>query len=479
MTYFVNKYDGVQIAAVADGAMDTTSTSIKLVGRDFVNYGEVIVENLVHMLEHFASPTPPTGVPLCGQLWYRTTDFKLHVYTGSQWVLASSITIGNTNGNPNANPDGPNSLPPSGNSEGELYWDEDTQQLWAWTFVGSTPKWLLVGPAAPANTDTSLNYQNIDGKSVLVIKVAGENIAIWSSVQFTPTLSTWAAQFPTIYSGLTFRKDVFNTIVSGTHTPTVTNTYDLGTSTFRWNNVVCRNLVADSMSQTGGTPIAFSKFWRSNQTNTPETTNTYDLGSPTAKLRTVYAQNIIADSLGSTPSANFMRTDSNNLPTVTNTFNLGSTSSVYANIYATNVYGTNLIGTATSARYADVAERYRADEVMEPGDVVKIGGVYEITKTTEMGDIDVVGVISTNPALRMNEDAGTDETHPFVALIGRVPCKVIGPVKKGQRLISSSVPGVACAANTTWTNQTPSWIGRALVDKETDDIGLVEIIVGR
>ena len=96
---------------------------------------------------------------------------------------------------------------------------------------------------------------------------------------------------------------------------------------------------------------------------------------------------------------------------------------------------------ATAARYADLAEIYASDETYEPGTVVKLGGSAEITQTTSIEDTNVFGVISTDPAFLMNSEA---EGLP-VALTGRVPVKVFGKVLKGERLISSHLPGVAMA----------------------------------
>ena len=90
---------------------------------------------------------------------------------------------------------------------------------------------------------------------------------------------------------------------------------------------------------------------------------------------------------------------------------------------------------------------------------------------------DVFGVVSAKPGFEMNASAGTDATHPFVALAGRVPCKVIGKVVKGDRLISSNTPGTAIAN----TGDSPDYrpiIGRALESKDTEDAGTIEVVVG-
>ena len=89
---------------------------------------------------------------------------------------------------------------------------------------------------------------------------------------------------------------------------------------------------------------------------------------------------------------------------------------------------------AREAKYADVAERYHADAVYDPGTVVSFGGEKEITKTTTDSDKRVAGVISTDPYAVMNsphrQPELLNEYHPPIALIGRVPTKVVGTITK-------------------------------------------------
>ena len=134
-------------------------------------------------------------------------------------------------------------------------------------------------------------------------------------------------------------------------------------------------------------------------------------------------------------------------------------------------------GTATAADYADLAERYEADAEYEAGTVVRLGGTHEITQTLQESDRDVFGVVSAKPGFEMNAGAGTDATHPFVALAGRVPCKVIGKIAKGDRLISSNTPGTAIANSGDSPDYRPI-IGRALESKDTEDAGTIEVVVG-
>jgi len=134
----------------------------------------------------------------------------------------------------------------------------------------------------------------------------------------------------------------------------------------------------------------------------------------------------------------------------------------------------NLEGTATAAQYSDVAERFAANEVMAPGTVVALGGAEEICKVNEEGSDEVFGVISSldQAAFKMNGGAGNDETHPYVAMTGRVDVKVIGMVNKGDRLISASVPGFAKAATKAECTAF-NVIGRALTNKTTAGQGSV------
>jgi hypothetical protein len=134
--------------------------------------------------------------------------------------------------------------------------------------------------------------------------------------------------------------------------------------------------------------------------------------------------------------------------------NVGSAVNTFNTIFAAT-----FSGTATTAKYADLAERYEADEELLPGTVVCFGGSKEITACDHPNDHAVAGVISTDPAYMMNSDAGTDATHPYVALTGRVPVKVTGEVNKGDLLVASNVKGHAMVNNNA---KAGTIIGKAL-----------------
>jgi hypothetical protein len=132
---------------------------------------------------------------------------------------------------------------------------------------------------------------------------------------------------------------------------------------------------------------------------------------------------------------------------------------------------------ATSAQYADVAERFEADAPMTAGAVVMVGGDAEITETTSDLSDQVFGVISDQPAYAMNAGAGNSESHPYVAMTGRTPVRVTGAVTKGQRLVSSSIKGCARAAATGETISPFNVIGRALESSTDAGIKLVNCAV--
>jgi hypothetical protein len=126
------------------------------------------------------------------------------------------------------------------------------------------------------------------------------------------------------------------------------------------------------------------------------------------------------------------------------------------------------------ATYADLAEFYSADAEYEPGTVLIFGGTAEVTTTTIGNDSRVAGVVTTNPAYVMNSEL--EGVRACVALQGRVPVKVLGIIKKGDLITTSSIPGYACKA---MNPQVGTIIGKAVADKLDPNKGIIEVAVGR
>jgi hypothetical protein len=150
--------------------------------------------------------------------------------------------------------------------------------------------------------------------------------------------------------------------------------------------------------------------------------------------------------------------------------NVGTSGKRYNTMYAT-VFD----GVATSAQYADLAERFKADYKYQPGTVLMFGGPKEVTISTGEQNTQVAGVVSTDPAYLMNT-ALTDDTAVDLAMTGRVPCKVIGKIRKGDMLVTSKENGVATASDNP---KLGSVIGKALQNYDSDQIGEIEIVVGK
>ncbi len=128
MAYQINKTDGTVVATVADGQIDTLSTDLTLIGKNYSGFGEALNENFIKLLENFASTTRPTH-PIRGQIWFDVSELKLKVYSGTQFLPVSSATIANTQ---------PTSL-----GVGDLWFNDVDRQLYF--FDGTTA--ILLGPA--------------------------------------------------------------------------------------------------------------------------------------------------------------------------------------------------------------------------------------------------------------------------------------------------------------------------------------------
>ena len=173
-----------------------------------------------------------------------------------------------------------------------------------------------------------------------------------------------------------------------------------------------------------------------------------------ASAGTIHASNYSADVTGTI------------IPASDNTYNLGSTAIKYANIYGHSVHAT----------YADLAERYASDAPYESGTVVVFGGEAEITTTTDAEDVSVAGVISTNPAVKLNADAGNSQTHPYVALRGRVPCQMVGPVSKGDLIVTAdNKPGYAQSVGKNDTGR--SVFAKSIETDLTEGKKIIEVVI--
>ena len=139
------------------------------------------------------------------------------------------------------------------------------------------------------------------------------------------------------------------------------------------------------------------------------------------------------------------------------------------------MYATVFDGTATQAQYADLAEKFEADHNYAPGTVVMFGGSREVTISVGENNRAVAGVVSEKPAYLMNTALEGDNAIEL-AMMGRVFCKVVGKIRKGDMLVSSKQNGVATSSEEP---KLGTVIGKALANYDSDEIGEIEIVVGK
>ena len=449
MAYTINLTDGTIFATVADGTINTSSSMI-LVGKNYAGYGEFLDENFIHLLENGANSVAP-GAPLTGQLWWDKTNSLMKVYTGTTFKTISAATASAT--------------APINNVVGDIWWDTTNQQMKVWNGASFT----LVGPASSAGQGTSgaivaTVTDNVSVDHVVIKMFVNDVVVAIISKDATFTPQTALSGFATIGPGMQLSTAVSNSSFRG-----------LATNSSALNGLASTSFLrADTNSTTTGTLGVL------NDTGLTVGADQDARISVTTATSAVNIQN-------QTQDANVAIQVNDGGSTTTALLVNGSTSQVgvlgivnlngggVGNIGTVGAPFNTVFATATTALYADVAERFAADQEYLPGTVVELGGEMEITKSVDELSENVFGVISTRAAYLMNSGAGTDSTHPPIAMTGRVPVRVTGSIRKGDRLVAAG-DGLARAAR---ANEATAFnvIGRALENKASNDDGVIEAIV--
>lgn len=174
MSYTLNKTDGTLLVDLIDGEVDTNSTGLALIGRNYTGYGEFLNENFIKLLENFSSSAAPEN-PLKGQLWYDTNDEKLKIFNGLAFENTSGAFV--------------QSSQPSVSAAGDMWIDSFKKQMYA--YDGST--WILIGPTYQYTQGETgiIPVDLIDitskNRTVLKIMIGGELAGIISDITFTPS----------------------------------------------------------------------------------------------------------------------------------------------------------------------------------------------------------------------------------------------------------------------------------------------------
>ena len=421
MAYTINLTNGTIFATIADGTINTASSQT-LIGKNYAGYGQFLDDNFIHLLECGSNSTPP-GAPLTGQLWWDTSAGLLKVYNGTIFKTISAATA--------------SSSAPTNNVTGDLWYDTTNAQLKVYT--GST--FLIVGPAYTSGQGVTgaIATTIVDNTSVshvvLELFVNDSIVGIISKdAAFTPQVAI--SGYTTVRPGITL-----STLI-GAQVPLFQGTATLAQGLTAGNVFMLNNA---NTSTTGTLSVINNTglFVGSNSDlNIGVVGTSVNIKNVTSNGNITFGVNIAG------------------VPTTAMTIN-GSTGTISGN--------------QINANYADVAERFAADGILTPGTVVELGGANEITTVNRDLSENVFGVISTRAAYLMNSQAGSNDTHPPVAMTGRVPVRVVGIINKGDRLVSAGngLARAAQAGEATAFNV----IGRSLTNKLDSGEGTVEAIV--
>ena len=507
MAYTINLTNGTVLTTIADGTVNDSSTSLTLIVKNYSGYGTYLNDNLVHLLENASNDTAPT-TPLTGQLWWDTAG-NLKVYTGSAFKPLAAITSSTSQ--------------PSGPVTGNQWWDTTNQQFNVYNGSG----WTLIGPAFTSNTGTSGTIVGtiLDNTAVshvaVNVYVSNTLISIISK-DSTYTPATAITGFSTIKAGFNL---ISTSAVAGVaYHGTASDASSLGNvaaanyartdtaETFDSTVTINNNsglTIGTSNNFTAG--VSGSIVQLTNTVNNADISIRANIGGTLANAiaisgasGAVSVPNVLATSGNLSSGGYLLATQGDNATSnvtgaVRVTGGIGMTGGLFATgnivagnvssgigVYSGNVSAANfttagninaayLVGTAIQSFYADLAERFASDETYAPGTVVELGGTEEITIATQELSESIIGVISTRPAHLMNAGAGTDQTHPAVAVNGRVPVRVIGTVRKGDRLVSAGL-GVA-RVGTKEEITAFNVLGRSLEDKLDAGPGSILAIV--
>lgn len=200
MSYKLNKSDGSLLVDLIDGQLDTNSSDLTLIGRNYTGFGEFINENFIHMLENFANTSAPAN-PIKGQLWYDTSEGRLKIYNGGEFVSSGGTAFSDTT---------PNGAP------GDLWVDSANKQLKFFDGVSATP--ILAGPIYSETQGKSgfevvsiLDTQN-NFQTVVKTFVGNTLVGAHANAPFTPNVNNQISEFVTQSNPTGALQKGFNTV---------------------------------------------------------------------------------------------------------------------------------------------------------------------------------------------------------------------------------------------------------------------------
>jgi len=491
MAYSIDRYNNTLLTTVEDGTVDQT-TDLKFIGKNYAGYGEIQNENFLFLLENFSGANEPAR-PLSGQVWFDSGSSKLKFFDGTKWRTTGGAEIGATE--------------PTGLATGDFWWDSANDQLYVFNGIS----FILIGPQNAGEGVTQMQSREVvdaqgGTKSIITATIEDEIIFIISPHEFDLNSSETVVKgqgYDRLRKGITLKNT--KTATGGV---TSTDHYFWGTAS---NALKLGGIDASNFIQTSDGNIQFTQGLElpdagllvgdSNDLHIKIDDNGYDgvIQNVTNNSSIKFKVTTSGGTLTHVATIN----DSTVVPAADNTFSLGSASLGWSNVYAANFTGeastatalrvgsefrtssvsvsnntvavrdatgniaANLFqGTATQARYADLAEKYSTAEDLAPGTVVCVGRGEAEVEPVSSGCM-AIGVVSTDPALMMNSDA----EGQYIGLKGRLPVRVVGSVTKGDAVYVNNNGCAGTAINGG------SLVGVALESNSDEGEKLVECVL--
>ena len=540
MAYKINNTFGTLLVTLADGTIDTTTTDLTLIGKGYAGFGEALNENLVKLLENFnntsapnnkvqgqlwfdqtnkrlnvydgtkfkpaGGPTNSTTAPsnaVLGDFWFDTTNNQLYTYNGATFTLIGPTTVagsGVTTATAETVQDN------TGTNRDILKLIANDAVVGVVSNIAFTPSSTETAGAALIAAGYSTVAQGIQLSSTV------------SSVKFRGT-ATDSDSLGGIAAANYLRSNV-NDTTSGSLG--VLN--DLGITIGAGSDVTMQ-LSSDDFTIAQTTADKDIIFTVNDGGTTKEALR---IQGSTGRIEHLRVGDLTVDGTSTIVNTSTLSVEDNiielnrnisgnsGMPSYSGLkVNRGETSSATEqNLYwvwdetfaddGTTIHGNaggawtafkgsdgdteleaptlvdlraNIVhATSTSAQYADLAERYEADCELSMGEVVMLGGHAEVTRCDKELCDNVFGVVSESPAFLMNAQAGNNDTHPMIALKGRVMVKLKGPGKAGDRIVSAA-NGEARVAKQSECNHF-NVLGRLIKDKYNDYTALTECVIG-
>ena len=539
MAYTINNTSGTTLVTLSDGTIDTTTTDLALFGKGYAGFGERLNENVVKLLENFANTSAPTNKQK-GQLWYDTLNNQIKVWNGSKFKPVGSSTNASTSPTNANTGDfwfdtnnsqfyvyngtawtliGPTTVAGSGVTQASAQVVADdvgvnksilkfitndavvgivsAEQFTPGTAISGFAtiyKGITLSTAIASNklTGTATNADALGGVaaanylrsnandttsgSLGIINDSGLTIGAGSDL--TVTVSGTDVTFANTSSN----GDILFTVNDGGVTKTLM-TLDGGDGKVTFTDGAIENLRVSGNLTVDGTTTTINTTTLTIEDNIIELNRNI---STAAAMPNYSGLKVNRGSISSATEQDLYwvwdetfaddgTTIHGNAGGAWTAFKSGGGDELSAPTLV-DIRANIVHATSTSAQYADLAERYSADMQLSVGDVVILGGTQEITLCTKELDDAVFGVVSDKPAYLMNADAGNNDSHPMIALKGRVSVKVAGTGQAGDRIVSAGngearVAGLEeCTAFNT--------LGRLIQDKYSVQTELHECVIG-